>query len=602
VSSRGWRCWVPPLVLLVAATLPALSLLGHPGAVLAGPDSEVWVKLWAFETFTGTRLFGGDVHSVGFPNTGLLNNADTLGTIVHSLLRPLIGRVVAYNLLVLGQLWAAMLAAWLLARDLTRDPVAAIVAGVGFGLTPLVLVYPLACGITDILQLWPYPLALLFGLRALRLGGWRDGLLAGCFAGAGFVTCPHNFVVFASVSFPLLLWLPLAWRRGLLPVPDGPAAPPLQRLPRVGLALALGVALTAGWYVLWMKLLLVGPGAQVSEELVAGTSHIPPYRMLHPAELKRFTAFASEYFLPGRGALVERDMVSRFYRSFYLGWVLMGLAGLGVVLARGRRLAVGLWPFVALFCAVAALGPFMPWSASLRLDVSVNPAWLALHHLLPGAKLILEPFRYVLPAALALSVAAAVGVAWLARRLGAWVGLVAPLLVVTELLLFSPVPVPLPTAEVRISPAYGRLDEALPPGAIIELPYFDQGTQRFERSHFLQQLRHGRPIADEIVGFPPRYLVHNQFTAQLIGLEKPYGELVIRVEFPDRIAQDRERLVQDGFVGIVLDPDGFDSAERCEQVMDLLSVFGAPVLLEDRLVYRLVPPAQRDVVHSPTGE
>lgn len=589
-------------MLLLAAAVPALSLVGQPGSVLAGPESEVWVKLWAFETFTGAKLFGGEVLSVGFPNTGLLNNPDPLGTLVHSLLRPVFGQGVAYNLLVLGQLWAAMLAAWLLARDLTRDPVASIVAGVGFGLTPLVLVYPLACGVTDILNLWPYPPALLFGLRALRCPGWRDGLLAGALAGLGFVTCPHNFVIFASLGFPLLLWLPLAWRGGLLPVPEGPPSVPPRQLPRVALAVVVGVLLTAGWYLLWMKLLLVGPGAQVSEELVAGTRHIPPYRMLHPAELKRFTAFASEYFLPGSEGLVVRDMVSRFYRAFYLGWVLLGLSALGVVLARGRRLAVGLWPFVALFCAVAALGPFLPWSADLRLDVSVNPAWLTLHHLLPGGKLILEPFRYALVTALALSVAAAVGVAWIARWAGSWVGLLAPLLVVAELLLFSPVPFPLPTASVQVSPAYSRLDEVLPPGAIIELPYFDGGSQRFERQHFLQQLHHGRPIADEIVGFPPRYLVQNQYCALLLGAEKPYGALVVRVEWPERVVEDRDRLVGDGFVGIVVDPDGFDSPQRAEQVMALLSELGEPVMVEDRLVYRLVDAEDHDVVRSAAGE
>ena len=597
-----WTRWVPPALLVVLAVLPALSLIGHPGAFLAGPHSEVWVKLWTFEALSGAKLLGGDVTSVGFPNTGLMNNPDPLGTLLFSLFRPLFGQAGAYNTVVIAKIMAAMLAAWLLARDLTRDPWAALVAGVGFGLTPLVLVYPVLCGVTDILELWPYPLALLFALRALRRPGWRDGLLGGVFAGLGFVTCPYNFVVFSSIAFPLLIWLPLAWRQGLVPVEHPADRPNLRQWPRALGGMLLGVVLAGGWYALWMKLLMAGPGAQISEELVAGTRHVPPFRMLHPEELKRYTAFGVEYFAIGDGGLVMRDMISRFYRAFSPGYVLMAAALMGVLLSRGRRFAVSLWLVIALFAALASTGPFMPWSRFMCLDRPLNPAWLSVHYLLPGGKLILEPLRFAFVVALALSMAASLGVAALARRWGTWVGLVAPLLVVAELILISPVPVPLPVADLEVSPAYDRLDELLPPGPIIELPYFDGGTQRFDRRHFVQQLRHGRPIADEVVGFPPRYLVENQFTAELLGVEKPFGAVIVRVEWPERIPEDRERLARDGFVGIVVDPSNYDSPARAEQVLALLATLGEPVQLEDRLVFTLTPGPSTAVVPDPIGE
>ncbi len=602
MSTRRWSRWVPPAVLALFAGLPAWSLLGNPGAYLAGPYSEIWVKIWAFQTFSGRRVLGGVVESVGFPNNGLLNNPDPLGSLVHWALAPVIGSAGAYNLLVVGQLWAAMVAVWLLASDLTRRPWASIVAGVGFGLTPLVLVYPVACGITDILNLWPYPLALLFGLRALRRGGWRDGALAGIFAGLGFVTCPHNFVVFSSLLFPLLAWLPLAWRQGLVVAADPLAGAGPRQWPRAALALALGFLVAAGWYVLWMKLLMGGAGAQVSEELVAGTRHQPPFRLLHPEELKRFTAFLGEYFAIGADGLVVRDMISRFYRAFSPGFALMGLGLAGLGLSRGRRLSAALWVVIAVFCAIASTGPFLPWSAHRCFDHGVNIAWLALHYLLPGGKLVLEPFRYALVAAMGLAVAAAVGAAALERRFGVWVSVLAPLVVVAELLLLSPVPVPLPVASLEVSAAYDRLDEVLPPGPIIELPYFDQGTQRFQRRHFVQQLRHGRPIADEVVGFPPRYLVNNQFTAQLLALEKPYGELIVRVERPELIEPDRQRLQADGFVGVVVDPQGFDSHSRARRVIELLEQHWEPIRLEDRLVFVLDAEPSPDVVPNGTGE
>jgi hypothetical protein len=292
-------------------------------------------------------------------------------------------------------------------------------------------------------------------------------------------------------------------------------------------------------------------------------------------------------------------MVSRFYRAFSPGFLLMGLAGLGVFAARGRRLAASFWLGTAIFAALASTGPFLPWSARVGFGHPVNLAWLAAFHLLPGGHLLLEPLRYGLVVALAVAVGASLGVAVLARRWGAWIALLAPVLVAVEVAVVSPVPVPLPVAESRISPAFERLDELLPPGAILELPFFDHGSQRFAREHFLDQRVHGRPIPDEVVGFPPRYLVMNQFTALLLHVEKPYGELVVRVERPDLVEEGRACLIEDGFVGIVLDPEGFDSPARAAAVMDLLAAVGEPLLLEDRLVYRL---EASDVVPLPPGD
>ncbi len=592
---------VPCLVVLAAlAALPALSLLGHPDAYLAGPHSEIFVKIWSLETFQGGLLLGGEVTSVGFPNTGSINNPDPFGSLFYGLSSPLLGSTGAYNLLVLAQLWLAMVSSWLLARELTGDAWASLTAALGFGLTPLVLVYPVACGITDILNLWPYPLALMFGLRAFRRQGWREGLLCGVFAGLGFVTCPYNFVVFTSVAIPLALWLLAFWGRGFRLRDD--SALWVRQLGRALSSAVLGVALAAGWYVVWMKLLMTEPGAQISEDVVAGTRHQAPFPLLRSYELKRYTAYLSEYFAIGKDALVVRDMVSRFYRAFSPGLLLMALSVLGVIAAKGRRRVAGLWLFVALFFALASTGPFLTWSEQRYLHEPLNPTWLAVFWAWPGGRLILEPFRYGLVAALGLGLAASFGVASLGRRFGAWVVWLAPALVLAELIWLSPVPVPLPVTEARVSPAYERLDEVLPPGPIIELPWFDSGSQRFQRQHFLNQRVHGRPIADEVIGFPPRYLVENQYLAQVVGAEKPYGEMTVRIVQPTLIPVHREHLAADGFVGIVLDPQGFDSTERSARVKLLLNLLDEPEVLEDRLVYRLQARPPSDVVPTPARE
>jgi len=576
-------------ILALLACLPALSLLGHEGAYLAGPYSELPVRLWAFETFSGVSFLGGEVAGVGFPNSGLLNNPDPLGSALMPALLVALSRPCAYNLLVTLHLLLNMLAVWLLARDLLRDELAALTAATAFGLTPLLLVYPLLCAITDLLILWPYPLAILFALRALRRQGWRDGLLAGLMAGIGFVTCPYNVVVFGVILFPALLFFPLAWRVGLVPVEDPLADAGRRQWPRAAAGLVLGMGLSAGWYLLWMKFLMAGPDSQVSERVVLATRHAPPFSLLGPWEIKRFTAFLVDYVAVGKQALIEREVASRFYRAFSPGLCVLGLAGVGLWSWKGRRATVLFWLAIALFAALASTGPFLPLDVEHSFQRPYNLAWLSQFYLIPGGKLILEPFRYGLVAALGLALAASVGTLALMRRWGRWLGWLFPLVYVVELCLLSPVPVPLPVAQPMVSGAYQRLDEVLPPGPIVELPYFDRGSQRFARMHFLNQLEHGRPIADEVLGFPPRYMAENQFTAALLAAEEPQGAINIKADRPWQARADRERLARDGFVGLILDPGAFSGPDQLARAKRLLEPLGEPLLLEDRLVYPIGP-------------
>ena len=92
--------WAPLPVLLVLACLPALSLIGHPGAFLAGPYSELPVRLWIFDRFSGARVMGAFIDHLAYPNVGLLNNPDPLGTIFMSLMAPPLGVATAFNLMV----------------------------------------------------------------------------------------------------------------------------------------------------------------------------------------------------------------------------------------------------------------------------------------------------------------------------------------------------------------------------------------------------------------------------------------------------------------------------------------------------------------------
>jgi len=599
--------------LLVLPTLPLLSLLAPSDTpltdrLLADPLGEIPVKLWLFETFARVGLLGGFVDSIGFPHGGVLNNPDPGGTLITALLRPLLGRALAYDSLIWLQIFANAAATAWLALVVTRDERAAAVAAAAFALTPLALVYCVAGAVTDVLHLWPWPLAIGATLRALSGTGGRAAVAAGVAAAAGLVLCPYNGVVFAALAVPGLAWLWLCRDR---PVLDGGPALTGRRIVVVGVIISVVAGLPIAAFALWTRSLMVAPDSMMSLDAVEATRHTAPYLDLLPQNADRYTAFLADWVAVGKGARIERTLASRFFRAFSPGLVVLALAVSGLWACRARWRALSLWGLGASFCILASTGPFLPLNGGLSLPFAGNPAWLLLHHGLPGASLLLEPFRYALPAVLCLAVLAAVGTAAITPRLGAWSWLL-PAVVVGELALVSPVPVPLLTASAATSAELVSLP--LPPGALLELPWFDRGTDRFERRHFLRQLDHGRPIPDEVQGFVPPWLVDNQWTASLIALERSDGardggardggarddgardggDLAVVVRWPERVAADLDAFRAAGFAGVWVDPAGYADPARATRVADALrDAFGEPTSAAGGWLFAVEPSAAR---------
>lgn len=557
-------------VLSLFAAVPLLSLVGHAGAFLADPGSELPVKLWGHEWFLENAFFGGWVPVLAWPNPGPLNNPDLLGTLVTGALRPLLGRARAYDALVFLQVFANLWAGHRLAAELV-DRASAYVAAVAFALAPLVLTYCVAGAITDVLVLWPWALAYRHGLRVLRAEApLRDGLLAGAWGAFGLWACAYNAVIFAAAAVPALGFLPTLWRT----VP--------RRALVTGTLAALFVAgAGAASQALWTRRLVEAPGAQVGTTLLTETRHQPPFPYLRPEHRDRYVVRLTDYVAVGKGAVIEREAGSRYLRAYAPGFLLLALAALGASRRREARVAL----VFAAFFALASAGPFLAISGTVSLSTPHNPVFLALWHGVPGTKLLLEPFRYALGVGLVLGLAAAMGAEVVVRRVGPWAGSALAALVVVELVALSPVPAPLPTARFVVPAIYEELDTLLPEGALLELPWFEQGTERFRRVRFLNQRVHGRPIPDEVVGFAPRYLRENQFTALLLHIEKNTGMLQVPVTAPERAEADLRRLVDDGLAGIVVDPAAY-SQRAWMEIRPFLEANFTRVAERERVVYR----------------
>jgi len=592
-------------LLLLAACLPLLSLVGQGPGFLVHPGSELPVRLWVIHTFRGMNLFGGMVPMVGYPHAGALNNPDPFGTLFVPLFQPLLGQAGAWNLMVVLILWANMLATWALVRDWLEDEVAAVVGALGVGLAPVLLSYCLMSSIVDLLHVWPYPLALLAWRRAVRGGQpLRGGALSGLVAALGCVWCPYAFVVAVSA---VPVGLALEWRRVLAAL----RAPVARRAwLRAFLGAAVVGGLIVGLYGLQLRSIMHAPGSQMSADFVALSRNTPPWAALHAQHPGQFQAYLWEYLAMGRGALMERDTASHYARTMDLTVVLLGLGLLGAW--KGRANGTRSWLLLALFMALASTGPFLCLGGTVELPWPVNPFFHYVYWVAPQGRIILETFRYGVVTAFAVAMAAAGGVAWLRARggLGRRLAPLVPLAYVLELLFLSPLPVPLPVAHPVVGQAYAHLDQVLPPGPILELPFSDGDTGRFSRIHFFNQTVHGRPIADEVRGWPPDLLLTNAFLRTLVSAEgiegrfhvdgsprtepmprpedrlrQRYRRLPVSEPSPRELPAARRELIAEGFVGVVINPAAYSYRECLDRV---LSVLGPGVVrVDDRLVYRL---------------
>jgi hypothetical protein len=582
---RPWQDLAPlglALVVVLGPILLALAL--QEGSWLAHPDSELPVRIWCLDAFSGSNIMGSWIRSVGHPYPGVLSNPDPIGSLVWTLVEPALGDAATYNLLVLGIIAANTLAAWLLARDHVDDSLAAATAAVALGAAPVMLSYPLASAIDDVLHLWPWLLALRYGLRALRRPGWGDGLLAGTLGGMGCIASLHNFLIVSVLILPLALGLPLAAREqedtgdGALLRP-----PPRQWLRGLGAAALTMLPIALGW-LYWVRVTMHVPGGQMSTDTINRVRHYAPFPNLHTGE-GGYVLGLVDYLGLGSDALFTRDLVSHQAIAATPGVLVLALALAGLLVGRSRPRTQLMWLGAAAFAALASTGPFLALTRSLELPVPANPAWLAAYYAIPGGRMVLEPFRYAIPVAMALVVPVAFGARAVREQLGVAVGWALPVLVAVEVLALSPTPFPQPVADLRVPAAYAHLDEHLGPGAIVELPLWDGASSRFVRRHFLHQRVHGRPIMDEVAGFLPRYLPTNELLVAAVLVEgfRPGLELGRRGD-PSR---DVPKLAHDGFAGVVVDPLGYASPEQAARVVELLSVMGPPVDLGDRLLFRV---------------
>lgn len=551
------------MLLLIASMLPFVPNLWNIDRYISDQRSELPVKLWSYSTFADVDAwFGRYIDSVGYPNMqGWLNNPDIIASILVPRLSMWMSEAVAYNIM----LWLIMLAnltsTWWLCRKYS-DAHSALFASVFHCWSAMILSYCLMGAITDVYHVWPYSLAYLLAINSMEKQKIGTALASGLIFSVGFIICPYNFVMFTLLSMGLL-WLygNKDWKNTL----------------RYSGYILLGASCIVGFYALRIYNITHASQSQMSVEHLEHTRHVYPFDKLRPDAPDRFQAYVSDYWSYGKENLIIRRMASQFIRAcglpisvcvlllslFRRHWLAPYFYPLSV---ENRRVAM-MWMVLGCLSILASLGPYPAYNAEIYSNTPWNIVWLLIHHCWPGANLLLEPFRYALVVTFALSIPLAI--AYSAIRSTILKLLLAGTLC-TELLYFSSAPFPFSTYPTHSTEIYEQLDDIIPTGAIIELPYHYHKSNLFVRDHFVHQRIHHRPIIDIIPGFVPSLFYENHLLRNLLQIDAPYPIPQV-ANIP--IANEIKKLRELGFRAIILTPSLYNPQDAYTAIQFLDQYF-----------------------------
>ena len=521
-SGRGWaRRLVQSELLVVAVEYCALIALATYPAVLrlrseviGDAYSDMWKHLWGLWWYYDALVRNHEIPLfstlINYPQGGYLYFADPLTAVLSVPFQPFLGVVCTYNILILLHLLGGCLGAYLLAREVGLARRGSFLAGLIYGLAPCVLAYAVSSGVTETVNLaWP-PMFVLYLLRSLRDGLRRDQVLAGVFL---FLTA---FSCWYYSEFMLLMM-------ALLFV-FGPTAPTLR--PRewrwyVG-AMVERVRLVIPILVVGFCLIL--PFAAAFAQTIRN-----PYNLVMPEKVpERTTGTISEYMgesqlnytglldfvRPGKEHSTTTDSMDRLIRVYYLGWIAMGLVGLGLLLTPrpyGRSLRFWLWTTLGFL--VLTLGPNIHLQSPGGANVTLCSSWpyLFVYHCFPLFKQIAQPFRMMLLVYLGLGILAGMALQRLEVLFPSvqrflWM---VPVAVLAETLYMSPTPYPMPMASATPPPIYRVIGDTPGTSAVWDIPGEHPGGILQPSEYYFYQTFHGRPIPYRTSGEVSRQVKEN---------------------------------------------------------------------------------------------
>lgn len=625
------------LFLVLVATWPVAQVFTE--RFLGDSYGDFWKHAWGHWWVRDSLIQGAlplFCRLVNAPAGGYLFVADPFNCLVVGLLLGVFPLVTAYNLLIVGNLWAGCMAAWALARHVVRNGPAALVAGAVYGLSAYVLAYPVTSGVTETLNTAWMPLCILFMHRSVEARRFRDLLATGLFFFLTTFSCWYYgqfLVVYAAFLLAFraagvfLAPGPLRWRLRTWRQRESFFLEVRARLIRALLDARDPVFRTVA--ALALGTCLVFPFALVFQLVVSDPANIVMPDKAPSRSLLRFQDFLGSnspwsvsargvrgfhnhtnlagFFLPGKGNATVTVTIDRLTRVHYLGWVALGLA----ILAWRRRLgldprdrsALIYWLTVGLFFLALSLGPVVTFS-DFSSHGFFSPFYHAMYWLFPMFHKVAIPFRFLALSLLALGILAAFGLRGLLRELGRWDALGLSVLVagavVLEVALLSPAPWPLPTSPASV-PAFYEMVAADPEDhGLIDYPFERPESLLLPGEFFYYQTVHHRAIPYRTSGVLSPEVARNPFMEEVRNAQTGAAR---SVKARQRLREGALKLRAMGFgylvlhTGLLVGP----SQEQIEEA--LIPILGEPARFADGLVvFRLEPLPEPSAPKDQTGK
>lgn len=439
------------VILFFLITLAAARpFLGQLDSVIIGLDNDVfinpWADWWTEKVLREPTLTLWHTDYLFYPQGADLtyHSFSHLNTVVTLLLKPFLGPLVAYNVVILINYLLAGLAMFQFARYLTGSAVAGILAGIVFAFNSHSL-YQSSHPV--LVSIWCIPWASLFLLRAVREYSFRLAALAALFVFLGAATSTLLLVLMGVWLLILATYQLLTgrWTRGSWPV------------------LSVFAILSA---LLCLPLLL-----PLIREAMRGNDSF----VMNPAD-----SIVMDITAP-----IVPHWIFWYKRGLYIGII---PAFLILQAARGKRQARP-WFALLLGAYLFAIGP-QPRFFDIRLDLTLPWSLLI-------APVLRNTYRLNILFALALAVLVAFG--WIAFHQRLHFRLHNRALIILSITLFLLVDflfAPIPFTPLRVSAFYTEYLETIPDNVVLATVPF--GRQE-DKLYLYYQTLHGHKITGGVI-------------------------------------------------------------------------------------------------------
>lgn len=425
---------------------------------------------------------------------------------------------VAYLLRVSLRIWDEKYNAGIgvIGQDTRLSTIAAFVAGIVFAFSSNRYVY-LSLGHYNIVASEWLPFYLLFLFKTLLESKFKNAVMAGLFAAFALYTETTDGVLLVLLTLAILVF---EWRLLLQPAP-------LLRLVAIAVVTALLFAplliptaitiFTSGYSL---------PGFGHSENLLVDLNGFFSPTSLHP--LNRFWVQELD---------AVRQQTSRFsdVNTFFVGYLTALLAIVGfIVFARRNRM----WLGIALGFAILALGPLIHINGQSQFDldgleVNIPLPFLILHYI-PILRENRVPNRYSIVVVIALAVLVAYAVWWILWKLSTRIQppqltyvAIAVDGILSALLIFEHLALPLPLTDARIPPVYSQIRNDPGTFTVLSIPLglrnsFGQIGAEDTRTQYYQSAHQKYLLSGQIQRNPPYlfdYFQHAPVISSILALE-----------------------------------------------------------------------------------